>query len=69
VIWRSFRGARDEKWTKLRFNGGRCDAKGPLIVLYLPRLFYYFLRPLRYHPWMKKQGTPVWILAVIGALF
>ncbi len=29
-----FQGARDAKWAQQRFNGGGCDGKGPLFVLY-----------------------------------
>ncbi len=28
------RRARDAKWAQQRFNGGGCDGKGPLFVLY-----------------------------------
>ena len=27
-------GARDARWAQQRFNGGGCDGKGPLFVLY-----------------------------------
>ncbi len=33
------RGARDAKWAQQLFNGGGCDGKGPLFVLYPDRIF------------------------------